>query len=149
MKTEKLRGDSKKPRAAVWKNKRKRRCSFQPDADDKRSGATGFLRAETAPVVMRLSDTRQSRDECLHGRTQLWARAARKLMSQEDITQTAPSMVAPEKADECDEEELCSRQDKDPTSVGTQRPEPDGSPSTRMIPTAVQRRDRGGEPAVQ
>ena len=29
---------------------------------------------------MRLSDTRQSRDECLHGRTQLWASAARKLI---------------------------------------------------------------------
>ena len=29
-------------------------------------------------MAMRLRDAGQSRDECLHGRTQLWARATRK-----------------------------------------------------------------------
>ena len=33
---------------------------------------------------MQLSDDRQSRDECLHGRTQLWASATRQLMPLED-----------------------------------------------------------------
>ena len=42
------------------------------------------LEQKTAPVAMQLSDDRQSRDECLHGRTQLWASAARQLMSQKD-----------------------------------------------------------------
>ena len=37
---------------SAWKTKRKGRCSFQPDVDDKRSGTTGFPRAETAPVAM-------------------------------------------------------------------------------------------------
>ena len=78
-----------------WENKSKRRCSFQPDADDKRSCTTSFPRAETTSVAMALSDTRQSRDECLHGRTQLWTSVTRKPMPQEDITQTTPLMVAP------------------------------------------------------
>ena len=58
--------------------------AFQPDADAKRSGTSNFPRADTAVVTMQLSDDRQSRDEGLHGRTQLWASATRQLMSQED-----------------------------------------------------------------
>ena len=49
-----------------------------------RSGTSNFPRAERGPVAMQLSDDRQNRDECLHGRTQLWASATRQLMSQED-----------------------------------------------------------------
>ena len=55
-----------------------RASSSQPDADAK--STPGFPRAETAPVVMQLSDVRQSRDECLHRRTQLWASATRELI---------------------------------------------------------------------
>ena len=61
-----------------------RASSFQPDADDKRSGTSNFPRAETALVAMQLRGDGQSRDEGLHGRTQLWASATRQLMSQED-----------------------------------------------------------------
>ena len=87
-----------------------RRCSFQPNADDKRSGTSGLPRAETenAPVEM-------SRDECLHGRRQLWAGASatRELMPQEDITQITPSMVTPVKdssrrSSRCRRDEPCS-----------------------------------------
>ena len=64
-------------------------------------------RAETAPVAMRLSDTRQSRDECLHGRTQLWASATRSSCHRRThvslnvttghITRTTPSTTTLEK----------------------------------------------------
>ena len=87
-----------------------------------------------------LSDTRQSRDECLHGRTQLWASATRELMPQED-THTTPSMVTPVK-DSSRRSSRCRRvqmnrafpQNQDPKSVGSQKPKPDGSSSARMIP---------------
>ena len=77
---------------SAWKRKEEhtqpqeggRASSLQPDADAMRSGTSNFPRAETAPVAMQLSDDRQSRDECLHGRTQLWASATRQLMPQED-----------------------------------------------------------------
>ena len=64
-------------------------------------------RAETAPAAMRLSDTRQSRDQCLHGRTQLWACATRSSchrgthvslnVTTEHITRTTPSTTTLEK----------------------------------------------------
>ena len=58
----KLRGDSKQPRAALGKQKKRR---AYPTAG---SGTSGSPRAETATAQgMWLSDTRQSRDECLHG----------------------------------------------------------------------------------
>ena len=61
-----------------------------------RSGASNFPRAETAPVAVQLSDDRQSRDECLHGRTQLWASATRQLMPQEGrmLQQTSPEATS-------------------------------------------------------
>ena len=61
-------------------------ASFQSDADglSQAQWNASFPRAESAPVVMQLSDTRRSRDECLRGRTQLWACARRKLMPQEN-----------------------------------------------------------------
>ena len=57
--------------------------SLQPDADAgdaKRSGTPDFPRAETAPVAMQPIDARQSRDECLHGRTQPWASATKEFI---------------------------------------------------------------------
>ena len=95
-----------------------------------------FPRAQSALLAMQLSDIRQSRDECHHGRTQLWVSATRELMPQGDITQTAPSMVTPVK-DSSRRSSRCRRaqmnravpQDQDP-----KKPKPDGSSSARMIP---------------
>ena len=72
--------------------RRRKATSLQSDA--KRSGTPG------------LPEQKQhlwSRDECLHGRTQLWASATRELMPQEDITHTTPSMVTPTEAREAGE----------------------------------------------
>ena len=57
-------------------------------------------------------------------------------MPQEDITHAVDG-GARERLEQAKLEKQtkpCSPQDKDPMSVGPQRTEPDGSPSTRMIP---------------
>ena len=100
---------------SAWKRKEEhtqpqeggRASSLQPDADAKRSGTPNLPRAETAPVAMQLSDARQSRDECLHGRTQLWASATRELIQKRThvspdvttrhMTSSTPSTVTPKK----------------------------------------------------